>query len=364
MALYKKIRDDIKEKIEKGEYKVGEKIPSISELSKIYNVSDIVVKQALKELIKEGLLIGVQGRGVFVKEKENEKIIGVIFTDIVKNPFFAEIYTGIEKVFSSNGYHIIVGVSYNNVEKEKKILKEFIERKVSGIIMTPTEVNRTSSDNNIFYELKERRIPFIFVDRTIEDIETDYVTSDNFKGGYIATKYLISLGHRRIGIILGINANTVRERLQGYKKALEEENIEFDPMLVKRSYTELQYDESGYTNTKELLHLKNPPTAIFATNDPIAFGVYKTCIEMDIKIPDDLSVIGFDKAHFSSILNPVLTTIEQKTEEIGEKASEILIKRINGDKSPIQKIILDVNIVEGFSCKKLFKKINVKGGAL
>lgn len=361
IPFYKQIKEDILKKIEKGEYKVGDKIPSIFELSKIYNVSNIVVRQALGELMNEGYLEGIPGKGTFVKEKKeeikkDEKLIGLIFTEMVGNPFFAEIFTGIEGILSLYGYHMIVSVSYNIVEKEKRFLKEYMERGVRGIIVTPTEVNRTSFDNEIYYELQKKDIPFVFVDRKIEGIKCDYISSDNIEGGYKATKYLISLGHRRIGIILGISANTVRDRLEGYKKALSEHNIEFDPLLVRRSFAELQYEESGYTNTMDLMHLKNPPTAIFACNEAIAIGIYKACFELGLNIPDDLSVIGFDNLSFTSSLNPPLTTINQKKREMGEEAAKILLSRINGDKSEPKEIIFKTELIERKSCKNLLKK--------
>ncbi|HOK55946.1 MAG TPA: GntR family transcriptional regulator [bacterium] len=358
IPFYKQIKEEILKKIEKGEYKVGDKIPSISELSKIYNVSNIVVRQALGELVKEGYLEGIPGKGTFVKEKReeikrDEKLVGLIFTEMVGNPFFAEIFTGIESVLSSYGYHMVISVSYNIVEREKRFLKEYMERGVRGIIITPTEVNRTVIDNEIFSELQRQNIPVIFVDRKIEGIDFDYISSDNVEGGYIATKYLISLGHKRIGIILGINANTVRDRLEGYKKALQEYDIIFDPLLVRRSFAELQYEEAGYNNTMDLLHLKEPPTAIFACNEAIAIGIYRACFELGLNIPDDLSVIGYDNLPFTSSLNPPLTTINQKKREMGEEAARILISRINGDKSGPKKIIFKTELIERNSCKQL-----------
>jgi DNA-binding LacI/PurR family transcriptional regulator len=361
VPFYRQIKEDILKKIEEGEYKVGDKIPSIFELSKIYNVSSIVVRQALGELIKKGYLEGVPGKGTFVKEKKeeeikrDEKLIGLIFTEMVGNPFFAEIFTGIENILSIYGYHMIISISYNMIDREKKFLKEYMEKGVKGIIITPTEVNRTTFDNEIFFEFQRQNIPVVFVDRKIEGIDFDYISSDNFEGGYNATKYLISLGHRRIGIILGINANTVRDRLEGYKKALKEHNIDFDPILVKRSFAELQYEESGYTNTMDLLHLKEPPTAIFACNEAIAIGIYKACFELGLNIPDNLSVIGYDNLSFTASLNPPLTTINQKKREMGEEAAKMLLSRINGDKREPQKIIFKTELIERNSCKKLDK---------
>ncbi len=357
--LYQQVRDIIKKKIETGEYKPQTQIPSIVELTSFFSVSTITIRQALADLMRNGYLETKAGGGTFVtadwaekQQKKSNKIIGVIFTDFFKNPFFSQILEGIESVMSINGYHIIVNNNDNNSEKEARLIREIKEKGVDGFILCPASSNRSSISDQILKELLEEKFPLVFVDRKIEEFPFDYVTTNNFEGGYIATKYLLGLGHTKIGLILGVEANTVRERLQGYQKALKEAGIDFDPLMIKKSYIELTYKEAGYQNTMELLHLKNPPTAIFACNDPLAMGSYKACQELGLNIPEDLSIIGYDDIPEFSHLNPPITTIHQPIKEMGEQAAKLLLERIEDRNKPAKKVILKNTLIVRNSCRQ------------
>ena len=133
---------------------------------------------------------------------------------------------------------------------------------------------------------------------------------------------------------------------------MSEFNIPLDPIIIKRSYIELQYAESGYSNTLDILQLANPPTALFVASDLHAMGVYRACYELNIKIPDDLSIVGYDNISYGEYLNPPLTTIHQSKYEMSEIACKLLLDRIRGEKSEPKEIFLDTRLIERASCSK------------
>jgi DNA-binding LacI/PurR family transcriptional regulator len=356
VPLYRQIKEMLKKGIEEGKYLPGDKIPTASELVEAYDVSNITVRRAMNDLVSEGYLEGVPGRGTFVAErKEAEKVnrhnlIGVLFPEKMRNPFFADIYHGIEDTLSSAGYRAMVTTSDYSAEKEGAVLSEFHEKGIEGIIMTPVAVNRTKSTDKALGELLDEGVPVVFVDVNVPGFDVDVVTSDNLRGGYMAARHLLDMGHRRIGFIVDIDCSSVRDRIQGYREAIEEEGIPYDDMLVKHSYIGFRNEESGYRNAKELLHSAKPPTAIMASTDSIALGIYKACHEQGLDVPDDISVLGYDDLPYSRSLIPPLSTIHQPKYEMGEKAAELLLERMRGERDEARKEILESELIERSSC--------------
>jgi len=358
IVLYKKIKEEIKEQIESRRLKEYDRIPSIVELSKKYNVSTITIRLAISELIREGYLETQGSKGTYVKLKRaDNKLIALFFSEDIKNPFIGEIYSGIEKVLSNEGYHLIFFKTDGNEEKESRYLRELLEREIEGVILTPTSSKGNSQSVYYLKKLKEKNIPFVFIDIKIENFECDYVETDNYHAGYDATKYLIGKGHRKIGIILGHDVNTIRERFSGYLQCLKDNKIEFNKLYVKQHTFQKYYEETGYICGLELLNLKDPPTAIFCTCDSIGVGLYKACHEMNLKIPQDISIIGFDNLKFTEYMIPPLTTIHQEKEKMGEYAAKILMERIKGSKGPVQKIFLEHKLIERGSVASFHKEV-------
>lgn len=263
--------------------------------------------------------------------------IGMIIPDSV-NPFFAEVARGIEDKGFEEQYSVIICNSDGDLKKELLYTNLLTEKQVDGIIFVAAGV----STEHITV-LRERKIPVVVVDRQIPGVSVDSVLTDNTLGGWQATHHLIQLGHKRIGCIRGPSALTPSaDRLVGYRKALEEEGYDFDEALIVKG--DFQY-QSGHQMARRLLELKDTPTAIFACNDLMAMGAICAATEMDLRIPEDLSVVGFDDVSLASFTNPTLTTIAQPKYEMGVMAVEMLIKRIRAIDMPIQEVILDTKLV-------------------
>lgn len=247
--------------------------------------------------------------------------IGLIVADN-SNPYFAKLILGIEDIAKKNNFGVILYNTNEDPDLELQGHRMLNEKRVDGLIVTSM---RTGEQPLI--SLQNKGIPFVLLNRYIEDFSTDWVRSDNVLGAHALTSLLCSLGHKRIlHITGGEEISSVRERISGYKKALSEYHIEFDPRLIYRCNLKL---DGGYQCAKcALTELKPLPTAIFAYSDVIAVGVMKTLYENNLRIPEDIALVGYDNIEYSEFLEPSLTTVDQFAFEIGQKGMEILIEKI------------------------------------
>ena len=271
---------------------------------------------------------------------KNTRTIGVIVSDNA-NPFFARMIKGIEDYARSRGYNIILCNTDERYEKEEEAVRLLREKRVDGLLITLTPAQKERTD---ILELKRTGVPFVLLNRHMDDIITDYVINDNVYGAYLAVSHLAKLGHKRIGYISGPSQiSSVRERLEGYKKALFENNIKFDNSLVKESNLKM---EDGYKLMKEFLELENRPTAVFTYSDLLAIGALKALKEAKLEVPKDIALVGYDDIEFSSLLEVPLTTVHQPRYRIGEEGAKILIDRIEGkDSEDLHQIVLKPELV-------------------
>jgi LacI family transcriptional regulator len=276
--------------------------------AKEYRISDQTVDLVLKYASESGYTPNLIAKGL---RDSKTYTIGLVIPDIA-NPFFSIMAKNIEKAASIANYSIILVDAEENIEREKHQIKNMISRKVDGIIAAPVG---TTFEH--FNEILQAEIPLIFVDRYIKDSSVTYIASDNFMGGYNATNHLISKGHSKIGLIKGSEIiEPVKERRQGYLKALEEAGIKPDRSLIEGKAFSI---ESGYESTVKLLKLPEPPTALFAMSNVIGLGVLKALKEYKYAVPEDISLIIFDDQPYVSYLNPPITTIKQNSKKKLEK---------------------------------------------
>lgn len=250
--------------------------------------------------------------------------IALLITDN-ESPFYARLVRGVEDTALENHYSLMVCNTDEELEKERLYLDTLVQRSIDGLIVSPT-----GRYNDKLDEIKSDGIPFVFIDRKLERIETDVVLTENLKGSYGATKHLITRNHERIGVISGVkNVTTNKERLQGYKKALREFRIDVkEELIVEGSYT----TEGGEEATKSLLSLKNRPSAIFSFNGKMMMGALKTLRRKGFSYPEDISLVSFDDFDVFSVINPPLTAVKQSTYEMGVRAFNLLLGKINGDR--------------------------------
>jgi LacI family transcriptional regulator len=280
------------------------------------------------------------------------KLIGIVFSDIT-NPFFPEVYKALENILTEHGYDLILANTGEVDTNQERVLRSLYSQQIDGLIIAPTGHNSTWLNKII-----RSGVPVVIIDRTGPYENVSVVELNNIDVSYKATSHLISDGHNKIGIILGLSeVSTTMARLEGYKKALDEFRIPFDSDYVVNGRSRAK---NGYLCTKELMKLKGPPTAIYSTNNLMTNGVLHAFKEMKLSCPQDIGLLGFDDHHWGDIFTPPLTVIRQPTREIGIRAANALINKINSKLT--ERICLDGELIVRCSCSiKCFDQNNESG---
>jgi len=258
--------------------------------------------------------------------------IGVIVADIA-NPFYGAMVKGVEKAARASNWSIILGNTDEDYEKEAEVIQTMLADRVDGLLIVPAQAGTET-----IKQLQESKFPFVLLGRRFDDLPTDYVVTDDAQGGFIATEHLIKLGHKQVAMINGpLRVSSAKERLRGYKKALETYGLEIDETMVSAG---AMTTEDGYRITKALLDRRVHPTAVFAYSDFVAFGVMRAIREAKLNIPNDIAVVGYDDVEFSSCLETPLTTIAIPEQELAINAVRVLETRLNtSDKDPLTSVL-------------------------
>ena len=275
------------------------------------------------------------------------KTLGLVMASML-NPFYTELAQGIEATAIELGYNIILCCTRSDVSIEKRYVNMLRSKGVDGILFTSAHIN----DPNI-PELAEEGFPIILVNRrtylpTVRE-KIDYVGVNNILGGFMAVEHLIRLGHERIGIIGGSSESSVGfERFEGGKKALEAYGLEdMGGYFLDGDFLR----SSGYQGGKRFIKMPNPPTAIFAENDYMAFGAYGAIVDEGLRVPKDIALVGFNDIEFTAMKGIELTTIGQKKSEMGAVAVRLLIERIEEEKvGPSREVILEPELIIRKTC--------------
>ncbi len=271
--------------------------------------------------------------------------IGLIMADI-SNPFFTAVARGVEDEINHHGYHTIFSNTDEDPEREDEYLRLLSARQIDGLIIAPA---RAHSERLV--RMSEAGVPIVLIDRDATGVKAPLVCVDNEDGAYQAVKYLIQLGHRRIGILMGMETiSTHLLRLNGYKRALTEAGISIDENLIVRTNSRLHFSQDNRTSSsppnslsnvqmtpatfnslQHLLDLSHRPTAIFVTNNQMILGTLYTLKERQLHCPDDISIISFDDHEWAPLFIPPLTAIRQPTYHLGQTAARLLMQMVKGE---------------------------------
>jgi LacI family transcriptional regulator len=247
--------------------------------------------------------------------------IGLIIPD-TSNPYFAEVLRGIEFAALENGYKVILFHSGYDPQKELQHVDLLRIERVDGVIWIPA-----TQHSEALNRLNRYEIPTVVFDRSHTQNSNAAVSVDNHLGGYLATQHLIQLGHRRIGCIARpVDLSHSQGRLEGYKAALRDHGLPFDPALVARGGFRL---ENGKQAFEALQCLDRPPTAIFAYNDIMAIGALRGAYESGLRVPEDFSIVGFDDITEAAYTCPALTTVFIDKFEMGKRGAQFLMRLIH-----------------------------------
>ena len=272
------------------------------------------------------------------------KTIGVVVPDCT-NTFFAEIARAIDRFCFAKGYNIILCNTDNDIKLQSSYCEMLISKMVDGVIM----ISSDNSDADV-NKLIKASIPVVIADRNVNHEGVDNIIVDNLKGGYDATKYLISLGYTKIACIGGPTfISSSNQRIMGYRKALEESGIKVNEDYI--SHGDFHF-AGGSQSVENYIKLKDRPEAVFATNDMMALGFIDGLKNYDLGVPKDVSVIGFDDIQLARITTPKLTTIAQPLDELALKATELILNKVEKKDSKISHIRLNSSLVIRNSCRK------------
>ena len=260
------------------------------------------------------------------------QILGLIISDI-QNPFFTSVVRGVEDIAHQNAYALLLCNSDEDPVKEQLYIETMLAERVAGVIIAPVR-----ETDNYSRTLLCAGVPVVSMDRRMCDLAVDTVVVDNVQGVCQAIHHLLGLGHRRIGLITGPEHTTTgRERLEGYKKALVEHGTEWQENLIKIGDFKLR---SGYRLACELLEMDHPPTAIFTGNNLTTLGALNAIRDMKLKVPQDVSIIGFDDMPSAPCLDPPLSVVAQPTYQLGTTAAKLLLQRLAGEREEIEEVTL------------------------
>lgn len=277
--------------------------------------------------------------------KKRTYTIGLLIPDLA-NPFFAEIARSVEDRAHALGFNLVICNTDNDPAKEESYADLLKQKGADGIVLATGARN-----NEIVKKLLAQNPAIAVLAREMPSLAVDTVLVDDFLGGYLAADHLIGLGHRRIAVVTEkFEVMSSRERVRGYRQALEEAGISYEEDLVRVSSFHVQ---DGKETALRLLEEPNPPTAIFACNDLLAIGAIQAARERGIAVPRELSVVGFDNTILATIIDPPLTTVAQPIQEMGARTVDLISDEINGTSSGKQRIVLLPELVVRGSTARL-----------
>jgi LacI family transcriptional regulator len=296
---------------------------SIATISKYINGGNVLEhnKKMIDEAIKElNFRVNEMARGL---KTNKSKTIGILIPNLEK-VFCTSIVSNIENILIKHGYSTIICDYKEDVTLEEAKLKFLVSKMVDGIIIMPL-----GEEGSMIQETIDEGVKVVLIDRDLKDVECDVVLVDNLNSSYDAVEEFIIKGHRRIGIISGPkDVYTAAERLKGYRRVHEDYSLPIDEELIK--YGDYEVD-SGYELFKELLKMKEPPTAVFVTNYEMTLGAIMAINENNVIVPEQVSLIGYDNLQMARIVKPPLSIVVQPMKAIGEIAAELILKRLSDD---------------------------------
>lgn len=272
---------------------------------------------------------------------QKSNVIGLIVSDI-QNPFFTAVGRAVEDIAYENQLSIFLCNSDEDPDKEMMYLNLMHDQNVAGLIISPTQHTVET-----LAKTGTPEIPTVVIDRRVRDVDLDNVLIDNVESTYKLVSHLIADGHRRIAAVFGAASTTGPERKEGFMQALRDHNLDPAPELMKFAQPK---EEAGYQTVHHFLSMLQPPDAVFASNALLALGAFRALRESQYKVPDDVAFASFDETIWTTLVKPGVTVIEQPTYEIGQTATELLLRRIEEPSRPAHEVNLKGKLIVRQSC--------------
>ena len=333
---YETVKQTLRNEIIDGKYKINEKLPTESELMKRFDVSRYTIRRAVGDLENEHYIYRIQGGGMFVQDwqrdwtnNEKNKIIGVISTHMA-DYIFPSIISGIDGVVADQGYSIIVGNTLNDHARERQTILNMLDLKIAGLIIEPTESAMPNPNLDLYRQIQDYHIPTILFHSTYPGFNFPTLLTKDLEAEKELINYLFDLGHSNILGVFQINDQQGVDRMSGMIQAYQERLIP----TTKSNVIMYQSSDNFDSIIKKIdLTIKGNPliSAIACYNDELATRIISHLEKSGIKVPDDISVVGFDNYDMAQVIVPGLTTANHPKRRLGQDAGNMILKMINGD---------------------------------
>ncbi len=265
--------------------------------------------------------------------------IGLVIPDLMHS-FFAEVAKGVTRKVRPHGYHVVISNSEEDPEIENQEVELLLARQVDGLILASAQPPGRSE---IFRRIRQRRVPFVLIDRRVRGLKANYVGVNDEETGRVATEHLIDRGCQRIAHIRGPAVSTGEGRLGGYQAALESRRLQMPAGYVVKGVYGVT---TGYEAMRRLLAIEPRPDGVFCFNDPVAAGAVKAILEAGLRVPEDIAVVGAGNVHYSDLLRVPLSTIDQGSSALGESAAELLLQVIESKRvHPSRSVFLPPRLI-------------------
>ena len=259
-------------------------------------------------------------------------LVGLVLPDLMHS-FFAEVAKGVARKLQPLGYQVVISDTGEDGDVERRQIEVLVNRKVDGLMIASAQHNGRLE---LFKMLDANKIPYVLIDRMLPGMDANFVGVKDDDIGALATEHLIAQGCRRVAHIRGPAVATGTGRLRGYRRTLARRSIEPNPAYVIQG----QYgDNTGYDAMQQLLKTNPRPDGVFCYNDPVAAGAIKAILEANLRVPEDIAVIGAGNVHYSDLLRVALSTVDQSSALIGETAAEVLFSCMDSGKPPVARHI-------------------------
>ena len=352
---HRSVAEQLRRWVINGQFAGGAKLPALREIASQFNVSTTTVRRALRTLVREGHVHQISRLGAFAggshRETAVRRMVAFAAGDL-SYPLDIGIARGIQTACNQRGLDLQIFDAHLDPARELRNIQCLSEGGLRSAVILPIG-NPESID--ALLRLQATGFPLVLVDRTFPNVHADLVQSDHEKGAYVATRHLIRKGHRRVLTITPPSRHmSIEARVRGYERALSEAGITPAPdwRIAVDSLT--RGDElrmQGYVAILPVLQRIEFPIAIFALRDYLGWGVYRACQELGLRIPQDVSIIGFDDSDFSRAMLPPMTVIAQRNERIGQSALDLLEQRLkdgatDGSERVFRSILIDLDLIE------------------
>lgn len=356
MTKYENVKKSIIREITSGQYKVGDKLPTESILMTRYAVSRYTIRRAMGELENEHYIYRIQGGGMFVEDWQanrkrmiNNKMIGIVTTHLA-DYIFPNIISGIDRAISSAGYTLLLSNTHNDHAQERQSLQKMLDSNVDGLILEPTQSAIPNPNKDLYQKIESSKIPALFINAHYDDLNIPYIQLKDRQIEYNLMEMLFNRGHQHILGIFKIDDIQGVERMRGFMDAYAN-HPEFSYLSDVIMYQSADNMAKIFEKVAHYIEPNNYPTAIICYNDELAIQIMNVVRSIGMKIPENISVVGFDDYQLSKYVTPGLTTVVHPKNRMGVEAGKMILKMIAGGK--VSPLTYDAEIIQRNSVKTI-----------